>query len=184
MGNPSSGRKPIRPWLLAILLVEVIVYANTQTDDFIFDRDAGLDFSEPGRTLTGEVVLVIDGDTFDLQSGPERHRVRLVGIDAPELGQAFGDHAKRYLLDIVKSYTVRVEVHGRDRSGSILGELFVNQISINRLMLKDGYAWAIRGFRADRNLRGMETVARDMHLGLWRDKDATAPWEYRKQLFD
>ena len=53
MGNPSPGRKPIRPWLLAILLVEVIMYANTQTDDFIFDYgDAGLDFSEPGRTLT------------------------------------------------------------------------------------------------------------------------------------
>ncbi len=168
----------MRRWLLVILSVGVIAYAYTRRDDF------RLDFVDPGIVLTGEVVLVIDGDTFDLQSGPVRHHVRLVGIDAPELGQTFGDHAKHYLLDMVESQTVRVEVRDRDQSGIILGELFVNQISINKLMLKDGYTWAIRGFRADRNLQGMEKFARVRSLGLWRDKDATSPWVYRKQLLE
>jgi endonuclease YncB( thermonuclease family) len=127
--------------------------------------------------------LVIDGDTFHLQSGLVRHHVPLVGIDAPELGQTFGSHAKHYLLDMVESQTVRVEVRDRDQTGIIPGELFVNQILINELMLKDGDTWAIRGFRADRNLQGMEKFARVRGHGLWRDKDATSPWVYREQLF-
>ena len=171
----------MRPWLLAILMVEVMTYANTQHDDFILDfRDSILYFYDAGYdagyALTGEVVMVIDGDTFDLKYGLERHRVRLDGIDAPELDQAFGNYAKHYLLDLVESHTVRVEVRARDQSGIILGELFVNQLSINKLMLEDGYAWAIRGVRANRNWQGIEQMTRIKGIGLWRDKDAIPPW--------
>ena len=191
-GNPSLGRKPIRPWLLAIFLIEVATFANTRADEFILEyadaifdfSRAKLDFSYAGYTLTGEVVLVIDGDTFQLQSGPVRRQVDLAGIDAPELGQTFGDHARHYLLDMVESQTVRVEVSDTDRFGNILGELFVNQISINKLMLKDGYAWAIRGFWADRNLQGQEQLARDRGIGLWRNEDAIPPWKYRELPID
>ena len=175
----------MRQWLLAILLVAVMTYAYTHHDDIILEfSDAIPEFSDAGYPLIGEVVLVVDGDTFYLKSRQMKHYVNLVGIDAPELDQAFGDHSKHFLMDMVESQTVIVQVRGRDKYGIILGELFVNQLSINELMLTYGYAWAIRGFRADRKLQGMEKLAQVQGLGLWRDKDATPPWEYRKQLFD
>ncbi len=173
----------MRPWLLFVLLVEVMTYANTQSNmDFdetisIFG-DIKSNFSEAiwtsndvDYTLIGEVVSVIDGNTFNLVSGPVTYHVQLVGIDAPELGQTFGGHAKRYLSDLVRSHTVRVEVYSKDRSGIISGELFVNQVSINKLMLKDGHAWASRDFKASREWQGLEQLARDQSFGLWRYED-------------
>jgi micrococcal nuclease len=41
----------------------------------------------------GQVIKVIDGDTFDMKSGTEKIRVRLFGIDSPERGQAFNVHS-------------------------------------------------------------------------------------------
>ena len=42
--------------------------------------------STGGKTLTGTVRWVLDGDTFDLRDkAKQNHRVRLLGIDAPEL---------------------------------------------------------------------------------------------------
>lgn len=44
--------------------------------------------------ITGKVVGISDGDTLTLLSGREQIKVRLVEIDAPEKGQAFGNRAK------------------------------------------------------------------------------------------
>ena len=42
-------------------------------------------------TLTGRVVRISDGDTLVvLDSSNAQHKIRLIGIDAPERGQAFG----------------------------------------------------------------------------------------------
>ena len=182
-------RPSMRPWLLLVLLVELATYANSQANiDFghvisEFSKSFSAT-SEVDYVLTGEVVSVIDGDTIDLVSGAVRYQVQLFGIDAPELGQTFGEHVRLYLLDVVESQTVRVEVHGKDQFGAILGELFVNQVSINELMLTDGYTWAINGIRANQNWPGLEQLARDQSFGLWRYEDVVPPWEYRKLLID
>lgn len=42
----------------------------------------------------GKVKRIIDGDTFELRGG---ERVRIAGLNAPELGQKGGDAAKRQL---------------------------------------------------------------------------------------
>ena len=47
--------------------------------------------SARSNTINGEVVRVWDGDTLHLQDGSGyRHKIRLAGIDAPELEQAQG----------------------------------------------------------------------------------------------
>ncbi|HGJ5916276.1 MAG TPA: thermonuclease family protein, partial [Arsenophonus nasoniae] len=40
--------------------------------------------------FSGRVVNVIDGDTVFVLTEGKRVKVRLIGIDAPELGQPFG----------------------------------------------------------------------------------------------
>jgi micrococcal nuclease len=63
----------------------------------------------PGQSAraTGRVIGVIDGDTLDILTASfETLRVRLSGIDAPELGQAFGRNAQAALSSLVFARSV------------------------------------------------------------------------------
>jgi len=75
-------------------------------------------------TITGRVVRVIDGDTVLLRGaglGIPPLRVRLAGIDAPELRQPYGPEAKRALEKMVLDAIVVVDWTKRDRYRRILG---------------------------------------------------------------
>jgi endonuclease YncB( thermonuclease family) len=64
----------------------------------------------------GRVVGVQDGDTITvLDSANANHRIRLVGIDAPEKGQAFGTRSGQNLSQAVFNKVVTIEwsKHGR-----------------------------------------------------------------------
>jgi hypothetical protein len=56
----------------------------------------------------GRVVAVHDGDTISVLHDGRALRVRLHGIDAPELGQAFGRPAKQFLSSLVFKRVVHV----------------------------------------------------------------------------
>jgi endonuclease YncB( thermonuclease family) len=45
--------------------------------------------------FTGPVVSVLDGDTIEVLHNQRPERVRLMGIDCPEKGQAYGKKAKQ-----------------------------------------------------------------------------------------
>lgn len=52
--------------------------------------------------VTGRIVGVHDGDTVTvLDAVRQQHKIRLQGIDAPELGQAYGQKSKQHLSDLV-----------------------------------------------------------------------------------
>ena len=52
--------------------------------------------------FTGKVVGVADGDSITVLRDREQVKVRLVEIDAPEKGQAFGNRSKQALEALVK----------------------------------------------------------------------------------
>lgn len=67
-------------------------------------------------TIQGRVVRVLDGDTVSvLDSSNTEHRIRLMGIDAPEKKQPFGQRAKESLSDLVYDKAVVVEYSKKDR---------------------------------------------------------------------
>jgi len=49
-----------------------------------------------GETYTGKCLGVHDGDTISLMKAGRAVKVRLEGIDCPELGQDFGTRAKQF----------------------------------------------------------------------------------------
>ena len=65
--------------------------------------------------FTGKVVGVADGDSITVLRDREQVKVRLLEIDAPEKGQAFGNRSKQALEDLVKGQEVRVVERGKDR---------------------------------------------------------------------
>jgi len=76
---------------------------------FIFSFSAGA-----VEIIEGRVVGVHDGDTITLlMTDHQQVKVRLAQIDAPEIGQAFGQRSKQALSDLV--FNKSVEVKGNHR---------------------------------------------------------------------
>ena len=87
------------------------------------------------------VRRVIDGDTFITNKGD---RVRLIGIDAPELPSLRGIESKMYLHELVDNKVVILERDGisdnKDKYGRLLRYVYLNKKDVNLQMLKSGYA--------------------------------------------
>lgn len=132
--------------------------------------------------IPGKVVGVHDGDTLTLLTVTKQQiRVRLHGIDAPELTQAFGATAKTALSDLVFSKQVDVQVIERDRYGRTVGRVKVGKTDVNLEMVRQGFAWWYRDYaKKDTALAAAETEAKQAKRGLWADASAQPPWEYRR----
>lgn len=125
-------------------------------------------------------MSVHDGDTLTaVDAGNVQHKVRLQGIDAPEIGQAFGTKARDRLAELTLRKVVRVNVHDRDQYGRLLADIEVAGQSVNKRMVADGMAWHYSRYSKDAGLAAAEREARAAHRGLWADKAPTPPWDWR-----
>ena len=139
--------------------------------------------------LSGEdTVTVIDGDTIKIiNNGRNLARVRLAGIDAPELSQDYGQQAKMALIDIVKNKEIVVTTFTKDRFGRYIGILSSRGIDLNNVMVESGNAWVYKKYVTNLSKKlaskylESEMTARRKKIGLWRRSDPVAPWLYRKQ---
>jgi micrococcal nuclease len=92
------------------------------------------------------VTRVYDGDTVAVVLNGEKEKVRLIGIDAPEMGQEpWGEEAKKYLGSLVNSsgWKVKIEYDAekRDQYGRLLAYLWSTDGRLMNLqMVKNGYA--------------------------------------------
>ena len=76
----------------------------------------------PVLAAAGERCSAIDGDT--LRCG--RERVRIEGINAPELAEPGGKQARQRLQQRLQGREIVIERRGRDKHGRTLGRLYVN----------------------------------------------------------
>src|SRR5512137_2825926 len=87
---------------------------------FIFSFSAGA-----VEIIEGRVVGVHDGDTITLlMTDHQQVKVRLAQIDAPEIGQAFGQRSKQALSDLVFNKSIEVKKEAIDKYGRTVGTLF------------------------------------------------------------
>jgi len=165
---PGLPRRLRGAWGLAAAILAVVVAAVGPCPI----RD------DSDRTVW-RVEIVHDGDTVTcLDESGRRKRVRLSGIDAPELDQPHG-RASRDALRGKIGAAVRVEEQGRDQHGRLLGRLFVGDRDINLEMVAEGHAWAFEGFRRDGPFDAAEASARSSGRGLWTDPGAITPSRWR-----
>jgi len=133
------------------------------------------------KTHTLKVVGVHDGDTLTCLSGEKQQiKVRLDAIDAPELGQPFGQASKRALSDMVFGKTVTVIQKKKDRWGRTIAHVLVDGKDTNLMMLEQGMAWHYTDYSNNRRLQKAEDDARRAGKGLWADQGPVPPWDWRK----
>ena len=156
-------------WIVVAAVVSAVI---TVTAPMCPRRDA------QGRT-EWRVVTVHDGDTVTCldESGAAR-KIRLVGIDAPEYGQPYGDAARVALARKVGG-AVRVEGDARDQHGRLLGRLWRDDRDLNREMVAEGWAWAFGGYVDDDDMVAAEAEARRARRGLWADPRPVTPSQWR-----
>ena len=95
-------------------------------------------------TYTGRVVAVHDGDTVTVATATGRIKVRLAGIDSPEVGQKWASQARDFTASLVLNRTVVVESSGSDQYGRVLGDVRVNGVDVNEAVVRQGLAWPVR----------------------------------------
>ena len=143
---------------------------------------------QPGnsKTLVGRVIGVSDGDTIViLGRDQQQHKVRLNGIDAPEMGQESGRVAKENLSRLVFGREVSVNWMKRDRYDRLLGRVFIGSTDVNLAQLGAGLAWYYRAYESDvaaadrSTFDRVEREARAARRGLWHSGTAIPPWDYR-----
>ena len=137
--------------------------------------------------LSGSVSITQVSDGDSLRSGDLR--IRLFGIDAPELKQQCADQdgvlwscgaAARYQLNalIKKNKDLQCSLHDVDRYGRLVMQCFNGTTDIGAAMVLSGYALAYRHF-SDLYI-AEEEKAKIALKGIWRGV-FTPPWEWRHQ---
>ena len=135
-------------------------------------------------SLFGKVIEVNSGDVITIYNLNRPVRVRLMGVDAPEMNQSFGDVAKKHLTDLVFEKSVLVEYAGIGSDSSLTGRVLLNDADIGAQMIRDGVAWfdSVSGNRLSANDREVyqqsEQAARTEKRGLWQQENPVAPWEF------
>ena len=137
------------------------------------------------RTYRIADCVVIDGDTIHAEVAEEfqprqQHRIRLHGIDAPELAQPYGPESAQYLLNLLRNDPVYAYItqdsDAYDRAVAILHRGNRHD-SLNARLVRAGLAYAY--YSAD--YQAAEHSARAARAGVWQQSNGgERPWDYRK----
>jgi micrococcal nuclease len=154
------------PYLLIIFSFLAICSAEEQKQ-IIFFAKAG---------------FIPDGDTVFVKGGKyDGKALRLKGIDAPERAQAFSKKSRSALVKKIGKVQFKVLVHESDKYDRFLATLYVGGRNINKEMVMEGWAWAYR-YKGITELYEEEMKkAQREKLGLWKDANPMAPWDFRRK---
>ena len=138
--------------------------------------------------LDGWVVEVADGDTLTvLDAQKKQHKIRLLGIDAPEKAQPFGQKSKESLSGLAFQKQVQVRSSKQDRYGRTVGQVFVGNMDVCLEQVKLGMAWHYKTYQREQSPEDRvlydraESQAREQRVGLWQDPSPLEPSAFRRQ---
>lgn len=142
---------------------------------------AALAAAQP-QPWSGRVTYVSDGDTLWVQPprGSKPRKIRLDGVDAPEICQAYGVVARDRLALQVAGRWVQVTPRRHDDYGRLLARVSLQGQDVGRWMVRHGHAWSHRYRRLAGPYAALEAQARAQGLGLWQ-LSAEMPRRFRQR---
>lgn len=180
------GVRGNRPFLYgSIYSVALVIYFLAISLLFFQQADAQEALQE------ARVIRVNDGDTITLRMYGKIYRVRLIGFDAPEMGQEpWGKKAREHLRTMLKdskwNVSVETDVEKYDKYGRLLVYVWTkDKTFINEKMLTDGYA-VLFTFPPNTKyidlFKKAQSTARQNGSGIWGpDGLKERPVEYKKK---
>ncbi len=142
-----------------------------------------VDLSAAREVFVGRVSFVSDGDTLWVQpeaGGPSR-KLRIDGIDAPEICQAGGLESRDALAAYALDRRVEVTVRRYDDYGRGLARLVLEKRDLGAKMVSTGRAWSYRWRSSLGPYSSEEVMARQAELGLFAGHQPELPRDFRKR---
>ncbi len=170
------------PYKSFIIIVIILAVTDFLTDIF----NIHIPFFD-NKIKIVEILSIHDGDTIKvINEYGKTVKIRLFGIDAPELKQEFGKSSQKCLQRLLSNNNVTYTTdnnffsQGRDKYGRVLATIYNGSININHEMIKQGCAWNY--FKYSYSLYGqyLQYNAKYEKKGLWKYKNPQEPWNYRK----
>lgn len=138
------------------------------------------------------VLSVHDGDSITLEARWGKEKIRLCGVDAPELSQNLGVQSRDNLRSLIAAAGNQVIVTPieKDRYDRTVAEVFVvmgdgKEKFLQEEQLGAGLTRVYPAFVANcpnrEVLEQAEEMAKAKSLGVWGDLSSIPPWEWRKQ---
>lgn len=178
-----------RKWIYVGLFI-VIAFIDTYTScrrlhPIIEEEDSyikGETYSGDLSTLeAGDVIRVVDGDTFVCDISNKQTTVRLIGVDAPESvnidkskNTPEGKEVSKYLENLIADKTVYLEydISTSDRYGRTLAYVYLeNGQMLQDILLKEGLVRLMtvqpNSKYAD-HFNRIETIAKKNETGYWQ----------------
>ena len=124
----------------------------------------------PPDDASGRISHVIDGDTFEMATACRRYRVRLKGLDAPELRTRAGVAARDWAATSVEGQSVAWSAVGVDVYGRFLGDVHLEDGTfVNAEIIRQGHARANTAFPFENmeQFQRLEEEARNAERGMW-----------------
>jgi len=150
----------------------------------LLQKKGSQDLNLKNQTFNAKVIRILDGDTMEVLYQHMPIKIRLAHIDCPEKrrSQPFGNQAKQALSDLCFGQYVVVYGQKYDRYRRLIAVVKNQKKQIlNQEMIRQGMAWHFKKYSTDAGYAQLEITARKNRVGLWRDINPIAPWEWRKQ---
>lgn len=129
------------------------------------------------------VVAIADGDTLTTRCGErgsyEQVKIRIAEIDAPELGQPFGQRSRQSLAALCHEQLASIKSTGSDRYGRALASVECGGTNVAAHQVSSGMAWLYTRYSSNAALVALQAKAKSSRLGLWHDPEPLAPWDWR-----
>lgn len=168
--------KKILLFIICILTLSCKHPESEESYDSFYSTD-----TNSSENLTYKVVGVKDGDTYVLLLNDIEINVRLAHINCPEKGQSFGRNAKQFGSDFCFGKEVTL-IHNnkKDRYGRLIAEIFIDNVCLNKELIKNGLAWHYKKYSNDEDYANLEIDAREGKIGLWQEENPIDPDVWRK----
>ena len=137
--------------------------------------------ASPVWAWQGKVTRITDGDSLWVRpaEGGQPVKLRIDGIDAPEICQAGGQAARKALAARLASRTVWVQTRRQDDYGRALATVLLDEEDMAAWMVSQGHAWAYR--QGSGVYRALQLQAQSAGRGLFADRNAIHPRIFRQR---
>jgi micrococcal nuclease len=136
---------------------------------------------EPRNILSGKVTRVVSGQTVEvmLANTSKAVKVRIIGIDAPDLRQdPWGEAAKKRLTELVMAMPVEIELEPegdkptdtlRDRFNRLPAHLWQNKVLVGKQLIEEGCVLADDRYdhSYSKLMQESQEYARALGYGIW-----------------
>lgn len=162
--------------------VMTIIIAALASITLLISNHADSIFPPTNSTITGRAAIH-DGDTIRIGS----HKIRLEGIDAPELQQMCevdgkpwqcGIAARAALITKIGRNDVQCNEGSKDRYKRVLGHCWSDGVNLNSWMVRNGHALAYRKYSS--RYIPEEVQATLSNTGI-HNTIYLAPWDWRSE---